>query len=128
MSRSVNRVTLIGNVGSEPDIRMTPSGTKVAKVSLATSRQWKDKSGTANEKTDWHRLTFFGQIADVVEQWVRKGDRIYVEGRIEYSTSEHDGVTKYFTDIIVQELVMLGGHANSVPGSNDSAPDSEIPF
>ena len=73
MSRSLNKVMLIGNVGSEPDIRATSSGTQVAKVSLATNRQWKDGSGQQKEKTEWHRLTFFGRLVDIVDQWVKKG-------------------------------------------------------
>ena len=80
MSRSLNKVMLIGNVGSDPDVRATSSGGQVAKVSLATSRQWKDGSGQQKEKTEWHRLTFFGRLVDVVDQWVKKGDRLYVEG------------------------------------------------
>ena len=121
--KALNKIQLIGNVGNAPEIRSTPSGSKVAKLSIATNRTWKDRDGTVQEKTDWHRCTFFGQIADVVEKWIHKGDRLYVEGRIEYSTSEADGVKKYFTDIVVQELVMLGGVSESV------APQSQdIPF
>ena len=85
MARSLNKVMLIGNIGSDPEIRMTPSGSKVAKFSLATNRTYQDRTGQQQERTDWHRLTFFGKLADIVEQWVHKGDRLYVEGRIEYS-------------------------------------------
>lgn len=109
MSRSLNKVMLIGNVGNDPEIRATSSGARVAKVSLATNRSWTDRNtGQKNEKTEWHRLTFFGRLVDVVEQWVKKGDRLYVEGRIEYSQTEGEGGTKYWTDIVVQEMVMLG--------------------
>ena len=100
MSRSLNKVMLIGNVGSDPEIRATASGNRVGKLSLATNRQWKDGSGGQQEKTEWHRLTFFGRLVDIVEQWVKKGDRLYVEGRIEYSQTEKDGQTKYWTDIV----------------------------
>jgi len=82
MARSLNKVTLIGNAGGDPDVRATASGARVAKLSLATSRAFQDRSGQQQERTDWHRLTFFGRLADVVEQWVKKGDRLYVEGRI----------------------------------------------
>jgi len=112
MSRSLNKIQLIGNVGQSPEIRMTPSGSKVAKLSLATNRQWTDSAGQKQERTDWHRLVVFGKLADVVEQWVSKGDRVYVEGRIEYSQTESDGVTKYWTDVVVSELIMLGGQPN----------------
>lgn len=106
MSRSLNKLTLIGNVGSEPEIRATSSGSRVAKVSLATS----DYRGKELEpETNWHRLTFFGRLVDVVEKWVKKGDRLYVEGRVSYSQTEKDGQTRYWTDIIVNEMLMLGG-------------------
>lgn len=106
MSRSLNKLTLIGNVGSDPEIRATSSGSRVAKVSLATS----DYRGKELEpETNWHRLTFFGRLVDVVEKWVKKGDRLYVEGRVSYSQTEKDGQTRYWTDIIVNEMLMLGG-------------------
>ncbi len=143
MSRSLNKVMLIGNVGSEPDIRATSSGTQVAKVSLATNRQWKDGSGQQKEKTEWHRLTFFGRLVDIVDQWVKKGDRLYIEGRLEYSESEADGQKKYWTDIIVAEMVMLGSTGGGAGGGRSggfesdpspapappiSEPDDDLPF
>ncbi len=109
MSRSLNKATLIGNVGDEPDIRTTPNGNRLAKVSLATSRRFNDRSGQTQERTEWHRLTFWGRLVDVVERWVHKGDRLYVEGRIEYSQSQDErGNTRYWTDIYVLEMIMLG--------------------
>ena len=117
MSRSLNKVMLIRNVGNDPEIRATGSGARVAKLSLATNRSWTDRnSGQKNEKTEWHRLTFFGRLVDVVEQWVKKGDRLYVEGRIEYSQTEGEGGTKYWTDIVIQEMVMLGSTGSSTGG------------
>lgn len=110
MSRSLNKVMLIGNVGSDPEIRSTSSGARVGKVSLATNRSWQGRDGQTQEKTEWHRLTFFGRLADIVEQYVKKGDRLYVEGRIEYSQTQDDkGNTRYWTDVVVNEMVMLGG-------------------
>ncbi|HEX7119236.1 MAG TPA: single-stranded DNA-binding protein [Longimicrobiales bacterium] len=123
MSRSLNKVMLIGNVGSEPEIRTTASGTKMAKVSLATNRTFNDRSGQRQEKTEWHRLTFWDRLADIVEQYVHKGDRLYVEGRIEYSQTEDDqGGTRYWTDIIVREMVLLGqgGGADADSGAGYS--------
>ncbi|MCG6988319.1 MAG: single-stranded DNA-binding protein [Gemmatimonadetes bacterium] len=109
MSRSLNKVMLIGNVGNDPEIRATSSGARVAKLSLATNRSWSDRSGQQQEKTEWHRLTVFGRLVDIVEQWVHKGDRLYVEGRVEYSQTQDDqGGTRYWTDIVVNELLMLG--------------------
>ncbi len=145
MSRSLNKVMLIGNLGSDPEIRTTPSGTKVAKVSLATNRTFQDRSGQQQEKTEWHRLTFFGKLADIVEQYVTKGDRLYTEGRLEYSQTEDDkGNVRYWTDIVVMEMVMLGstmgggqpggggpsqGGGFAGPSEPDlSQPDDDLPF
>ena len=133
MSRSLNKVMLIGNVGSDPEIRATSSGNRVAKLSVATNRQWKDGSGQKQEKTEWHRLTFFGRLVDIVEQWVKKGDRIYAEGRLEYSQTESDGQVKYWTDIVVTEMVMLGstggdtGGDTGFQGRTESAPSAPSP-
>ena len=127
MSRSLNKVMLIGNVGSEPEIRATSSGNRVAKLSLATNRQWKDGSGQQQEKTEWHRLTFFGRLVDIVEQWVKKGDRLYTEGRVEYSQTEKDGQTKYWTDIVVSEMVMLGSTGGGGGGYGGGAPQGQAP-
>lgn len=110
MSRSLNKVMLIGNVGSEPEIRTTGGGTKVAKFSLATNRVYTDRNQQRQEKTEWHRITAWDRLADLIEQYVHKGDRLYVEGSIEYSqTDDESGKPRYFTDIIVRELLMLGG-------------------
>ena len=129
MARSLNKVMLIGNVGSDPEVRMTPSGAKVAKISLATNRSYQDRSGQQQERTDWHRLTFFGRLADIVEQWVNKGDRLYVEGRIEYSQTQDDqGGTRYWTDIVANEMVMLGsGTGGPAEGGFRGAPPAGGP-
>ena len=124
-SRDLNKIMLIGRVGVEPEVRAIPSGTRVASVSLATNRSFQDKSGQQQERTDWHRLKFWGKMADIVEQWVHKGDKIYVEGRVEYSQSQDDqGGTRYWTDIVVNEMIMLGGGAGAgggVGGGRDAA-------
>jgi len=119
MSRSLNKVSLIGNVGSDPEVRATSTGTRVAKLSVATN----DYQGPdRDDKTNWHRLTFFGRLVDVVEQYVKKGDRIYVEGRLDYSTTEDDrGNTRYWTDIIVREMIMLGGGSGGGGGDFDQS-------
>ena len=124
MARSLNKVMLIGNVGSDPEIRMTPSGAKVGKLSLATNRSFQDRSGQQQERTEWHRLTFFGRLSDIVEEWVKKGDRLYVEGRIEYSQTQDDqGGTRYWTDIVVNEMIMLGsGTGGPSEGGSRSSP------
>jgi single-strand DNA-binding protein len=114
MSRSLNKVMLIGNVGQDPEIRSTGKGTRVAKFSLATNRSWTDGSGQKQEKTEWHRCTAWAKLADVIEQYVRKGQRIYVEGRIEYSQTQDDqGGVRYWTDIQVDQMIMLSGGAGA---------------
>ena len=113
MSRSLNKVTLIGNLGSDPEVRSAAGGNRVANFSLATSRSWNDQSGNKQEKTEWHRCVVWNskssQLADIVEKYVKKGDKLYVEGRIEYRQwQDKDGQTKYSTEINVRELIMLG--------------------
>jgi len=120
MARSLNKVMLIGNLGADPEVRSTPSGAKVAKISLATNRSFQDRSGQQQEKTEWHRVTFFGKLADIVEQYASKGDRLYIEGRLEYSQTGEGDDKKYWTDIVAQEMVMLGS-GNSEGGGTPSA-------
>lgn len=113
MSRSLNKVTLIGNLGSDPEVRSATGGNRVANFSLATSRSWNDASGAKQEKTEWHRCVAWNsktsQLADIVERYVKKGDKLYVEGRIEYRQwQDKDGQTRYSTEINVRELIMLG--------------------
>lgn len=118
---SLNKVMLIGNVGKAPEIRTTKTGGKVAQLSLATTRKWTDSSGQKQEKTEWHRLVVWNRgksgLADVVERYVNKGDKLYAEGSIETRSYEKDGDTKYVTEINVSDIVLLGG------GKRDAAPD-----
>jgi single-strand DNA-binding protein len=125
----LNKVTLIGNLGSDPEIRSTPSGNRVAQFSLATSRTWNDQSGAKQEKTEWHRCVVWNtkgsQLADIVERYVKKGDKIYVEGRIEYRQwQDKDGQTRYSTEINVRELLLLGGRRE---GGDDAEGASYAP-
>lgn len=107
MARNVNKVTLIGNAGRDPDIQSTASGKRVAHLSLATSRRI-PRDDAYEERTEWHRLTLWDTLADIVGEYVRRGDRIYVEGRIEYGSFEKNGVTIPTTEIVVRELVLMG--------------------
>jgi len=125
VSRSLNKVTLIGNLGNDPEIRSTTGGNRVAQFSLATSRTWNDASGAKQEKTEWHRCVVWNtkgsQLADIVEKYVKKGDKLYVEGRIEYRQwQDKDGQTRYSTEINVRELIMLGGGRGASGGDFDS--------
>ncbi len=112
MSRSLNKAMLIGNLGADPEVRTTTSGSRVATLSLATGRQWTGANGEKQEKTEWHRVICWNnkgsQLADVAEKFMKKGDRVYVEGRIEYRTWEdREKQTRYTTEIIARELIML---------------------
>lgn len=106
MSRSVNKIILVGNIGRDPEVQVTQNGTKVAHVSLATNR-FIPNGDDAQQKTDWHRLTMWNKLAQFAEDYVHTGDRVYIEGRLEYSSYERDGVTIPTADISVRELVML---------------------
>jgi len=130
VSRSLNKVMLIGNLGADPEVRSTNNGTRVATLSLATSRQWTTQGGEKQEKTEWHRCVVWNTrqsgLADVVEKYLKKGDRVYVEGRIEYRTwKDREGQTRYTTEVNVRDLVMLSGRGDGgsagEAGSGDRA-------
>jgi single-strand DNA-binding protein len=107
MSRSVNKIILVGNVGQDPDIQETGNGTKVAHFSLATNRRRSGVGDDVQERTDWHRVTLWNRMAQFAQDYVSKGDRVYVEGRLEYDSYERDGITIPTADVNVRELVLL---------------------
>ena len=107
MSRSVNKIILIGNVGRDPDVQETQAGTKVAHLTLATNRWIPDQEEGGEERTDWHRLTLWGRLAQFAAAYLSAGDRVYVEGRVEYDSSERDGVALPTAEVVVRELVVL---------------------
>lgn len=125
-SRGVNKVILVGNLGNDPDVRYMQNGNAVANVSLATSETWKDKNtGDQQEKTEWHRVVFFNRLAEIVEQYVKKGSKIYVEGRLQTRSWEQDGVKRYTTEIVANEMQMLdsrGGASADFGGQQAPAP------
>ena len=135
MSRSLNKATLIGNLGADPEVRSTSGGNRVATFSLATSRTWNAANGERQEKTEWHRCVVWNaktsQLADIVERYLKKGDKVYVEGRIEYRQwQDKDGQTRYSTEINVRELIMLSGRsggADSFDGEGGSPGRSRAP-
>ena len=124
-SRGVNKVILVGNLGNDPEVRYMPNGNAVANVSLATSETWKDKStGEQQEKTEWHRVVFFNRLAEIVEQYVKKGTKLYVEGRLQTRSWEQDGVKRYSTEVVANEMQMLdsrGGASQDFSGSQIAA-------
>lgn len=123
-SRGVNKVILLGNLGNDPEVRYTASGAAVANVSLATTDSWRDKeSGDQQERTEWHRVVFFGRLAEIVGEYLNKGSQIYVEGRLQTRKwQDKDGNDKYSTEIVASEMQMLGGGrgGGSGGGSNQS--------
>jgi single-strand DNA-binding protein len=133
VSRSLNKVTLIGNLGADPEVRSTGGGQRVATLSVATSRQWSNASGERQEKTEWHRVvlwnTKFSQLADIAEKYLKKGDKVYVEGRIEYRQWEdREGNTRYTTEVNGRELIMLSGRSGGGGGDDaGSAPRGRAP-
>lgn len=122
MSRSLNKAQIIGNLGADPEIRSTTSGTRVATLSVATSRSWTDRSGERQEKTEWHRVVCWDKLAEICERYLKRGDRVYIEGRIEYRQWEgQDGQTRYTTEIRAREMIMLGGSGDSGGASRSSS-------
>ncbi len=117
----VNRATIIGNLGKDPELRYSPSGTAVCNFSMATSEKWKDKNtGEQVEKTEWHRCVSFGKQAEVLGKYLVKGSQVYVEGKLQTRQYEKDGQTHYATDIVVQEFTFLGVGQQSSGGSQQS--------
>ena len=113
---SVNKVILVGRLGKDPEVRYMPNGDAVANITLATSESWKDKNGEKQEKTEWHRVTFYRKLAEIVGEYLKKGGMVYVEGRLETRKwTDKAGVEKYTTEVIANEMVMLGGKSS---GSN----------
>jgi single-strand DNA-binding protein len=116
-------VILIGNLGADPEVRSTANGTRVATLSVATSRSWSNQSGERQEKTEWHRAVLWRQLADIAERYVKKGDKVYLEGRIEYRTWEdRDGNTRYTTEISVQNMIMLSPRGGAGDDAGLNAP------
>lgn len=115
MARGVNKVILIGNLGGDPEVRYAPSGSAVANVTLATSSSWRDKqSGELQERTEWHRIVFFGRLAEIVGEYLRKGSKVYVEGALRTRKwQDKSGVDRYTTEIIANEMHMLDSRGAS---------------
>lgn len=140
---SINKVILVGNVGKDPEGKTMPSGDAVSNLSLATTDRYKDKqTGEIKENTEWHRVAFFGKLAEIVNQYVKKGSQIYVEGRLRTRKwTDANGVEKYSTEIIGETMQMLGGkpasggggqgtptHHAPAPKTDLGAMDDDIPF
>ncbi|UNM97624.1 single-stranded DNA-binding protein [Ignatzschineria rhizosphaerae] len=111
MSRGINKVILVGRLGNDPDVRYTASGSAVTTISIATSESWKDRNtGQQQERTEWHRVVFFGRLAEIAGQYLKKGSQVYVEGSLRTNKyTDKNGIERYSTDINANELQMLGG-------------------
>ncbi|MCA6367657.1 MAG: single-stranded DNA-binding protein [Cytophagales bacterium] len=117
----VNKVILMGRVGKDVAVRAFDNGNKVASFSLATSEKYKDKAGVVQEITEWHNLSIFGKLADVAEKYVKKGDQLYVSGKLKTRSWEKDGITRYTTEIVVDELNLIGGNKPAVAEQREEA-------
>jgi single-strand DNA-binding protein len=133
---SVNKVIIVGNLGRDPEIRYMPSGDAIANIAVATSFKSKDRNtGEQKETTEWHRISFFGRLAEIVGQYLKKGSSVYVEGRLQTRKyTDKDGVEKYATDIVAEQMQMLGGRQgmggdamDDVPGSYENSRPAPAP-
>lgn len=132
MARGVNKAIVLGNLGQDPDVRYTAGGAAVTNISVATAESWKDKeTGQQQERTEWHRVVFFGRLAEIAGEYLRKGSQVYLEGRIQTRKwQDKEGQDRYTTEIVANEMQMLGsrsgGSANydSAPMNNDINQDA----
>ena len=140
MSRSLNKVQLIGNLGKDPELKYTPSGVAVATFSIATSESWKDQEGNQQEKTEWHNIVAWRKLAEICGEYLKKGKKVYLEGKLQTRNYEKDGIKRYVTEIVADQLIMLdgggAGKSNSGSSASESAPisaadspkDDDLPF
>lgn len=117
-----NQITIIGNVGRDPETRYLPSGDAAVNLSVATTERWKDKQGNPQEKTQWHRVKAFGKLAEIMGQYLRKGSQVMIQGSMDYGQFEKDGVTHYTADIKADTMKMLGGRQEGEGGQGGGAP------
>ncbi|HKR76794.1 MAG TPA: single-stranded DNA-binding protein [Rhodanobacter sp.] len=118
MARGINKVIIVGNLGADPETRYTGSGTAITSLRIATSEQWTDKqSGEKQERTEWHRVKLFGKLAEIAGEYLKKGRQVYIEGSLRTDKyTDKDGIERYSTDIIANEMQMLGGGGEGVGG------------
>src|SRR6267142_1636953 len=120
MPKSLNRVMLIGNLGKDPEVKFTPGGTAIAKFSLATNERYKDKAGEWQDRTEWHNIVAWQRLAEIIGEYVKKGSKIYIEGRLQTSSWEdkQSGEKKYRTEVVASDLVLLGGRGEGGGGGD----------
>ena len=141
MARSLNKVMLIGNLGKDPELRYTPSGVAVATFTVATNESWKDQDGNLQERTEWHNVVAWRKLAEVCGEWLKKGKKVYVEGRIQTRSydDKNTGAKKYITEIVADNMIMLDGKGGTAESGSAPAPaqareegslakDDDLPF
>ena len=130
MSRGVNKVILVGNLGQKPEMRYTATQAAVANISIATTESWKDKeSGEMRDKTEWHRVVYFGKLAEIVEKYLDKGSSVYIEGKLQTRKwQDKSGADRWTTEIVGNELTMLGSRAANSNNAPMQSKESESPF
>ncbi len=148
MARGLNKVLLIGNLGKDPEMRVTANGTNIASFSMATTDTWKDHEGNPQERTEWHNIVMFQRLAEIASQYLKKGSKVYIEGRIQTRSydDKNTGQKKYITEILANSMLLLdsrqrtengggGGFSQATPseesfggGGGGKAPDSDLPF
>ena len=128
MARGINKVILVGNLGNDPEVRYAQSGSAITTISVATSESWKDKDGNQQERTEWHRVKAFGRLAEIMGEYLKKGRQVYIEGSLRTEKyTDKNGVEKYSTDIIADEMQMLGGKGEGGGGGGDRPQRSAPP-
>lgn len=129
MARGVNKVILVGNLGQDPEIKYMPSGQAVCNISIATTESWNDKtSGEKVEKTEWHRVVFFRKLAEIAGEYLRKGSQVYIEGRLQTRKwQDQSGNDKYTTEIVANDMQMLGGKGGGVASMPDAPSSNSQP-
>src|SRR3954466_10830962 len=122
---SVNKVIIVGNLGRDPETRYMPEGGAITNISVATTEKWKDKNGEMQEKTEWHRVAFFGKLAEIAGEYLKKGSQVYVEGRLQTRKwQDKDGQDKYMTEIVANQMQMLGSRSGMGGGDRGGPPDA----
>jgi len=122
---SINKVIIIGNLGRDPETRYMPDGGAITNISVATTDKWKDKNGEMQEKTEWHRVAFFGKLAEIAGEYLKKGSQVYVEGRLQTRKwQDKDGADKYTTEIVANQMQMLGSRSGMGGGRGGEAPEA----
>jgi single-strand DNA-binding protein len=130
MSRGINKVIIVGNLGNDPETRYMPSGSAVTNLSVATNESWKDKqTGEQKDRTEWHKVAMFGRLAEIAAEYLRKGSQVYIEGKLRTRKwQDKDGQDRYTTEIVADEMQMLGGRGGGgAPPMNDSSDRSPPP-